>query len=77
MTSRPQPTTLAIVGRSSGRQPRTYRLEGTTRPRRRLDPRRSAAYRRLAAVMLGLDVATLAADLRSNRLREQKLDLAA
>jgi hypothetical protein len=42
-----------------------------------MHPRRSAAYRRLAAAMLGLDVATLAAELRLNRLGDQKLDIAA
>jgi hypothetical protein len=63
MTRRSPTTTLAIVGRSSSRQPRTYRLEG-----RPMAPQRSAAYRRLAAAMLGLDVASLAATLRSTRL---------
>jgi hypothetical protein len=33
-----------------------------------MEPQRSAAYRRLAAAMLGLDVASLAAMLRSARL---------
>jgi hypothetical protein len=61
------PTTrhLAVVGRSTAGQPRTFRLE-------RGGPvgHRDAAYRRLAAVILGLDVANLATELRAARLRQ-------
>jgi hypothetical protein len=52
---------LTIVSRSANGQPRTLRLEPL--PGRS----REAAYRRLAAVMLRLDVATLANDLRAER----------
>jgi hypothetical protein len=41
------------------------------------DPARMAAYRRLAAAILGLDVATLARELRSARLESLELDKAA
>ena len=41
------------------------------------DPARKAAYRRLAAAILGLDVATLASELRSARLEIVELDQAA
>jgi hypothetical protein len=41
------------------------------------DPRRNAAYRRLAVAMLGLDVATLAAELRATRMPDRNIDLAA
>jgi hypothetical protein len=52
---------LTIVGRSSAGQPRTFR-------RTRTQVKRNAAYRHLLAVVLGLDVATLATELRAQRL---------
>lgn len=53
---------LEIVGRSSAAaQPRTFRLE-------RHATSRDAAYRRLATVIMRLDVATLADELRALRL---------
>jgi len=52
---------LAIVGRSAALQPRTFRLE-------RQPTSRDAAYRRLAIVIMRLDVATLADELRGTRL---------
>jgi hypothetical protein len=52
---------LAIVGRSSAALPRTFRLE-------RLPTSGDAAYRRLATVIMRLDVASLADDLRATRL---------
>jgi len=54
---------LAIVGRSSDGRPRSYRLE----PRSRSGGR-DAAYRRLATVILRLDVTSLGAELRAARL---------
>ena len=48
-----------MVARGANGQPRTYRLS----PR----PAQQAAYRRLASAMLGLDVATLADELRAAR----------
>ena len=71
MTRATLKTKFAIVGRPR-RRPRTRRLYGPT-----TEARRDAGYRRLAAVMLGLDVATLTAELRAARLRDRKLDLAA
>jgi hypothetical protein len=41
------------------------------------EPARMAAYRRLAVAILGLDVATLARELRSARLDIDELDQAA
>jgi hypothetical protein len=55
---------LTIVGRSSAGQPRTFR-------RTRAHYNRDAAYRRLVGVILGLDVPTLAAELRGKRLADQ------
>lgn len=52
---------LEVVGRSSVAQRRTFRLE-------RHPTSADAAYRRLATVMLRLDVATLADELRAIRL---------
>jgi hypothetical protein len=49
-----------VVARGANGQPRTYRLS----PR----PAQQAAYRRLASAMLGLDVATLADELRAERV---------
>ena len=53
---------LNIIGRSTAGLPRTYRHQ----PARSAS--RGAAYRRLAATILGLDVASLVNDLRSARL---------
>lgn len=72
MTTQPH---LAIVGRSSMGLPRTYRLDRSTT--NSAHPARNASYRRLAAAILGLDVSTLAAELRSARLRGADLKLAA
>lgn len=52
---------LEIVGRSFAAQPRTFRLE-------RQATSRDAAYRRLATVIMRLDVASLADELRTVRL---------
>jgi hypothetical protein len=51
----------SVVGRAPNGQPRTYRLA----------PARAeqAAYRRLAAAILGLDVEFLASQLRSSRVQ--------
>jgi hypothetical protein len=58
----PAPTRgLAIVTRSANGQPRTLRLAP-------VPASRDAAYRRLATAILRLDVATLGAELRSQRL---------
>lgn len=51
---------LNVVGCSANGQPRTYRLAPSSA--------QAPAYRRLAAAILGLDVATLAHELRSARL---------
>jgi hypothetical protein len=48
-----------VVGRSANGQPRTYRLAPTHV--------QDTAYRNLALAILGLDVATLADELRSAR----------
>ena len=48
--------TRQIVARGANGQPRTYRLL--------TQPADHAAYRRLAVAILGLDVATLAGELR-------------
>jgi hypothetical protein len=45
-----------VVARAANGQPRTYRLETTSR--------QDIAYRRLALAIVGLDVATLAHELR-------------
>ena len=42
-----------------------------------IEAARRAAYRRLTAVVLGLDVATLASQLRATRLMDEALPLAA
>jgi hypothetical protein len=52
---------LEIVGRSAAAQPRTFRIE-------RHPTSRDAAYRRLAAVIMRLDVANLGEELRAMRL---------
>jgi hypothetical protein len=54
-----QARTRSVVSRGGNGQPRTYRLS----PK----PAQQAAYRRLAAAILGLDVATLADELRAAR----------
>lgn len=59
MNHRPR-TLLAIVGGSNDRE----HLEAD------VQAARNAAYRRLALTMLGLDVASLANDLRTTRLNE-------
>jgi hypothetical protein len=48
-----------VIGRDAAGQPRTYRLVHPAR--------QAAAYRRLAIAILGLDVPTLACELRSAR----------
>ena len=48
-----------VIARGVNGQPRTYRLAPA--------PAQHAAYRRLAVAILGLDVATLAFELRSAR----------
>jgi predicted nucleotidyltransferase len=55
---------LAVVGRSPAGAPRTFRLEAST------GTSREAAYRRLAASILGLDVASLASELRARRVAD-------
>ena len=51
---------LHVVGRRPSGQPRTYRRQPPAQPA-------AAAYRRLAAAILGLDVATLANQLQAAR----------
>jgi hypothetical protein len=51
--------TRSVVAHGPGGQPRTHRLVPA--------PAREAAYRRLAAAILGLDVNSLAAELRAAR----------
>jgi hypothetical protein len=63
-----QPRQLAIVGRSDGGRPRTYRVTRSNRTRGR-----DAAYRRLAAAILGLDVAYLASELSSRHVEHTDL----
>jgi hypothetical protein len=61
---------LTPVGRNAAGQPRTYRLQ---RP-----ATREAAYRRLAIAILGLDVPTLASELRAaRRTHRQTADVSA
>jgi hypothetical protein len=50
---------LRVVARGVNGQPRTYRLATSST--------QNTAYRRLALAILGLDVATLAVELRSAR----------
>ncbi len=59
MTSEQQERILTPIARETSGQPRTYRLSRTLA--------RDAAYRRLAITVLGLDVPTLASQLRSVR----------
>ena len=56
---------LAVIGRSSAGQPRTFRLEHAVQR----TANRDAAYRRFAAAILGMDVRTLALELHSTRRR--------
>jgi len=58
-TMNSQPSRLSVIGRSNNGQVRTYRVSGT--------PAKNAAYRRLAAAILGLDVAFLADELKASR----------
>ncbi len=62
---------LSIVSRSASELSRT--LAQKPQKQQRLQPlsgmSQDAAYRRLAAVMLRLDVASLASDLRAERLQ--------
>ena len=51
--------TRSVIARGANGQPRTYRLSP--------QPAQQAAYRRLASAILGLDVATLADELRTAR----------
>ena len=64
MTTLPAPGHVTVVGRAANGQPRTYRL---SRP-----AARESAYRRLAAAILGLDITTLAVELRMARLSIQQ-----
>jgi hypothetical protein len=66
MNTSPATRRLAVVGRSAAGRPRTFRLEPAVPARPAAS--REAAYRRLAAVLLGLDVASLASELRQRRL---------
>ncbi len=50
---------MRVVARGANGQPRTYRLATSST--------QNTAYRRLALAILGLDVATLADELRSAR----------
>ena len=74
MQNQPQ---LMVVGQSSLGSPRTYRLARTSVASPGVDPARGAAYRRLTAAILGLDVATLGSELRARRLRQAEFTLAA
>jgi len=67
---------LTVVGRSTTGRPRTYRVERTMAARH-LDAFPSLAYRRLTATILGLDVASLAHQLRSSRTHRPDFLLAA
>jgi hypothetical protein len=53
------PRNRSVIARDASGQPRTYRLSP--------QPAQQAAYRRLALAILGLDVATLADELRATR----------
>ena len=50
---------LSVIGRRPSGQPRTYRLSP--------QPTQQVGYRRLALAIVGLDVATLADELRAAR----------
>ncbi len=64
---------LTVVRRSSRGDPRTFRV---TRPAPS-GLSTAAAYRRLTAAILRLDVASLASDLRAARLGHKELAAAA
>jgi hypothetical protein len=66
-TSTSKPTThhLIVLGRSAGGQPRSYHLASASASAS-ASPR-DAAYRRLAVAVLGLDIRTLARELRATR----------
>ena len=70
MTCSPATRRLAVVGRSAAGQPHPFRLEARLGVAPRPAASRDAAYRRLAAVLLGLDVPTLAHELRLARARQ-------
>ena len=53
---------LVVLSTTAAGRPQTYRVMADQRP-----PRVEAAYRRLAVAILGLDVATLAAELARAR----------
>lgn len=57
--SRSSARARTLIARGPNGQPRTYRLAPA--------PTQQAAYRRLALAILGLDVATLADELRAAR----------
>jgi len=61
----PTPRGMTCIGRSATGRPRTFRLEPVIQP----SASQNAAYRRLAAVILELDVSTLARELRMARRR--------
>ncbi|HET6318309.1 MAG TPA: hypothetical protein VFG86_17790 [Chloroflexota bacterium] len=63
------PRARSVIARGANGQPRTYRLSP--------QPAQQAAYRRLALAILGLDVATLADELRARRRLVHVLPLAA
>ena len=65
MTTTPACRRPVVLACSAAGLPRTLRLEPVTQP----VASRDAAYRRLTAVILGLDVPTLARELRAARQR--------
>jgi hypothetical protein len=67
-----QPTHLTVVGRSTVGLPRTYRVNRQRTDSGLFDAARNAAYRRLTASILGLDVASLGNQLRASRLRRSE-----
>ena len=58
---------LAVIARSATGQPRTLRLQRLSQPA----ASKGAAYRRITAVILRLDVPTLAFELRRARTRPE------
>jgi hypothetical protein len=69
MTSTSAQPRLAVIGHSAAGRPRTFRLEFE----RGAAPGRNAAYRHLMAVILGLDVPTLAHRHRHTEERFSRL----
>jgi hypothetical protein len=65
-SSTPVHRRLTVIGHSPAARPRTFRLE----PMPEVAASRNAAYRRLAAAILALDVPTLAHELRQRRAGE-------